>query len=240
MAGVSPYRDPADGGKRMTETIKTDDVYQAHRDKVLNIEDNNPDIINRKYPAGYYIKQIKDYAHTSIPEEDASRVRCMTFSPLINACKFIAANEDIPESKVYPALRHIGYNIRYHNLKCDNPDNLYNLGGMVKKCVLTMEIPLIEFATGNTIFKELSSMQYRMHKDDIAIAMKDAEYCGIKVSELNLYNVLEGINVLILNEPDYILLGRERIFKSVLLYFADIKLMIDYKYGGMEVALSKR
>jgi hypothetical protein len=211
----------------------TESVYDIHKSHVFSSTDKV------KHPQGFYIDQIVDYAHTSIPEDEASSIRCATFKSLNNTCKFIAAKEDIPESKVYPALRMIGYNIRYHNMKCDKSDNLYNLGNMVKQCILTVSPSMIEFATGNTIFKDVSSVQYRMRKDVIAISMKDAEQYGIKVSELNLYNVLEGINTLVSNEPDYILLRDKRLFKSVLEYFGDIKSMIDYKYGGIHAALSK-
>lgn len=222
----------------MTKNNTVDSVYQIHKDKVQSGVSSDA-LTEIQYPQGSYTQQIIDYARTSIPEDEASRVRCATFRSLDNVCKFIAAKEDVPESKVYPALRYIGYNVRYHDMKCGKADNLYNLGDVVKQCVLTMHVPLIEFATDTNIFKDTRSVTYRMQKAVIAITMKDAEQYGIKVSELNLYNVLTGINTLVFNEADYILLRDERIFKMALTYFADVKSIIDYRFGGMKVALSR-
>lgn len=223
----------------MTETQNTtESVYQTHRDKILGSRSAQTDV---HHPQGYYIDQIVDYAHTSIPEDEANRVRCGTFTSLKYICKFIAVKEDIPESKVYPALRYIGWNIRYHNMKCGKPDILTELGKHVKECMNTGHMSLVAFVMNDSnIFSDTSSALYRMRKDTIAITMKDAEYCSLKVSEMNLYNVLEGIDTLILNEPDYILMRDKRIVRAPMDIFHDAKDMLRWKCAGLEGILNDR
>lgn len=144
-----------------------------------------------------------------------------------------------PESKVYPALRLIGYNIRYHNLKCNNPDPLYDIGKLVRECVLTAKVPLIEHATKATdIFVGVNTRKYRISENDISISMMDANYAGIKVSELNMYNVFEGINTLILNEPYYNNVRNDRLVSEPMILFDDIKVKLVIRYNELKATLS--
>ena len=226
-------------GDRTMNTQTTESNWDT--EETSRIIANDEAMYNRAVQLARNAYSIKRLAHLMKQVfEDASRARCGTFKSLNNICKFIAAKEDIPESKVYPALRMIGYNIRYHNMKGGDLDPLHKIGDVVKECILTADTAMIEFATTDSMFDNITSAQYRMRKDVIAIAMKDAEHSGIKVSELNMYNVLEGINTLVLNEPDYILLRDERIFRTPLELFGDIKNKLQWKYDGLKTSLSER
>ena len=191
-----------------------------------------------RHPQGFYIDQMKAYATTKIKEEDAGRVNCASFSSLNNVCKFIAMNDDIPVTKVYPSLRYIGYNNRYHDMMNGAPDMLYEMGDSVKQCVFTLNPYLIDFATEDiNLFGNTTKSVYRIKADAIAVSMKDAERCGIKVSELNMYNVLEGLNVVMSNEPDYMLYLEDRIFKKTLAMFDEVKHNIHSKTEWMKAGI---
>lgn len=194
----------------------------------------------RMHPQGFYIDQIVEYARTSIREDDAGHARCSTFRTLRYLCKFIAANESIPESKVYPALRYIGYNIRYHRMKNGNLDPLHEIGAVARDCVLTRNMALIDLASSQRLFLDTNSTTYRMNKAAIAIAVKDADISGINLSELNLYNVLEGVNTIIENEPDYILLRDDKIVRDPLDVFKETKDLLKFKLVGMKSMLNNR
>lgn len=193
-----------------------------------------------RYPTGHYIDQIVGYAHTSIPEDESGRVRCNTFRMLNHLCKFIAANEDIPESKVYPALRFIGYNVRYHRMKSNDPDPLQEIGKVVKECVLTRDVALMGMLENSRIFQDTISTVYRMPSDAIAVAMKDAEHSSVQLADLNLYNVLEGVSTLLDNEPDYVLLRDDRMFAASMDVLMDAKNMLQHRCVGLKAILGER
>jgi len=90
------------------------------------------------------------------------------------------------------------------------------------------------------MFGDTASAQYRIRKDAIAVAMKDADHCGIKVAELNMFNVLDGLDVLLSKEPEYILLRDKRIFVSPMERYDDIKNKLRFKIGGLTSILQNR
>lgn len=215
--------------------MSDDAVYQAHRAKILGMQTNHT-----KYRQRHFVDQIVEYAHTKISNEDASNVRCGTFESFNIACKYIAAREDVPEFKVYPALRLIGYNIRYHNLKIGTSDVLYCGGSIVRDCKLTGNVSMIKASSMERAFTGISSMVCRMRTDAVAIAMKDAEYCGVKVSEMNLYNALEGLNTISTNESAYIAMRDTRILRDPLDIFSDIKMSLRCRYDGLKPSLAEQ
>ena len=191
-----------------------------------------------RHEQGFYIDQIVAYANLQIKEEDAGRVRCATTKSLDRVFKFIAVKESIPVTKVYPAIRYIGYNSRYHNMKTNLLDPLYSLGDAVSKCINTADVDMIDFATEDSvIFENTVTSLYRMKKDAISITMKDADQYGIKVADVNMYNVLEGLDVLMSNEPDYILLRDKPLFEYPMATFDSIKRLIMFKTIGLNALL---
>lgn len=219
--------------RQTTNSGTTESVYQTHRDRIS---------ADRVYkPNNTLVEQIKTYAGTKIVEDDAGRVNCASFKSLNHVCKFIAANEDVPVTKVYPSLRMIGYNIRYNDMKNNNPDMLYEMGGLVKRCVLTSNPNAIDFATNDdNLFGRTLKSVYRIREDVIAVAMKDAESAGIQVSELNMFNVLEGVDALTSMDADYALMRDNMIFRKTLLAFDEIKQSIRWKIGWMEAGIQVR
>jgi len=182
------------------------------------------------YPQGFYIDKIAEYAKTVIDEADAGRMRCGTTKSLTRMCKFIAVSENVPVTKVYPALRWIGYNSRYHDMKNDEADLLYGLGDRVRRCTLTTRVNVIDVATDNVnLFGNTTLSQYRVQKDVLAIAEKDADHAGIRLRDLNLYNALEGLEVLVSKEPEYILLRDTDLVQLPLKEFLNIKDMVQLK-----------
>jgi len=121
-------------------------------------------------------------------------------------------------------------------MKTDNPDGLDVLAENVKKCMLTIDSNLIDCAA-SYIFQSTSTEVYRVEKKTVAITTKDANRYGIRVSDLNLYNVLEGVNVLLANEPDYIVLRDKQIFESVIGVYGEIQSMIRFKNIGLDAIL---
>lgn len=188
------------------------------------------------YPQGHYLDQIHAYATAQLANEDAGSMRFGTFRKLDHVCKFIAVNEDVQTSKLYPALRWIGYNNRYHDMKNSNPDGLDVLADNVKKCMLTIDSNLIDCAS-SYIFQSTSTEVFRVEKKVVAVTTKDAKRYGIRVSDLNMYNVLEGVNVLLNNEPDYIVLRDKQIFDVVINVYNEMQDMIRYKNIGLEAIL---
>ena len=92
----------------------------------------------------------------------------------------------------------------------------------------------------NIAFDGVKSVNFRIHSDAIAIAAKDAQASGVKVSELNLYNTLEGLKLLVDNEPDYILMRDEPMFTKPLDDFVSMKKSIRYKWLGIKAILLDR
>lgn len=188
------------------------------------------------YPQGHYLDQIHAYTEAKITNEDAGSMRFGTFRKLDHVCKFIAANESIQVSRLYPALRWIGYNNRYHDMKNNNLDGLDVLAENVKKCMLTIDSNLIDCAS-TYIFQSTGTEVFRVEKKTVAITTKDAKRYGIRVSDLNLYNVLEGVDVLLNNEPDYIVLRDKHIFEAIVGVYNEMQTAIRFKNIGLDAIL---
>jgi len=188
---------------------------------------------------GDLINEIKAYSNNKVLEDDAGRVRFATFRSLDKVCAFISMNEDIPKSQIYPALRLIGYNDRYRNYKAGNPDLLVQMGKLVRLCILTANHHVMNrVIDDNDIFETDKTIVFRVAKPSIAVAAKNADKYGIRVSELNLFNVLRGFELLMSNEPNYILLADSKIFRRTHELFFDLKESIAWKSSMMEAMLS--
>ena len=186
-------------------------------------------------PQGYYIEQIKEYAHTPISADDSSIVSFATFDEFEYVCNVIAAREKIVRrARIAPALRVIGYNNRYHNMKTGNPDALYEMGDLVQECLSMGDGGVIPIASNsNGLFNGVHAHEYRINKNAIAIAQNDAHHAGVKVSELNLYNALEGLEVLVSNESMYMDAKNELYFDETLTKFSFIKRHLQARQSAL-------
>lgn len=213
----------------MTEEISsTDAVYLKHRENIVgrcnNQQPIEPHIDQIRYGQGHYVESMKEYARTSVSEEDAGRMRCSTFEEFEYVCHTISTRMEIKYTKIYPALRMLGYNWRYHDMKSGNPDVLYELGAIVKKCKMENRPGILPFVTtSDGLFPAGKSIMYRLAKTSIEQASDLAEECGVKLSELNLFDALQGLEVLVTNEPDYILMKDDLYFDEVTTRFAFTK-----------------
>ena len=189
------------------------------------------DYVPNNVPQGYYIEHIKEYAHTPIPVEESGTTNFATFKEFDYVCKVIASREKIMGyTKIAPALRVIGYNNRYHNMKTGNPDALYEMGDLVQECTATGDGGIVPYATSNVgLFNGIHSVKRRINTNAISIAQKDAYRAGIEVSELNLYNALEGLEVLVSNESMYMIARKEMYFNAAISKFESIKQYLQAK-----------
>lgn len=155
-------------------------------------------------PDGTVLDDIIWYARNELPVEDSMIARCATFDSLDYICSIIAAREKIKRTKVYPALRMVGYNWRYHDMTNDNPDALYGMCERVQTCLISGDpgiVPIVTQSKG--LFTSTRTVQYRVSREAMGIAGKDADDAGISLSELNLFNVLEGLTRLCENTSTY-------------------------------------
>lgn len=194
-----------------------------------------------RYPQNHYIGQIIEYAKTKIPAEESSIVGIKTFKSLNQVVKYIATKEGIRETKVYPALRMLGYNKRYSDMKRGNPDGIYAMSDLVNIAVMSLNPSLMDEAMNyRTLFDDMRTKNFRIHKSAIEVASKDADESGIEINSLNLYNVLTGLELLVNEEPDYIRVRDERIFAAPMVIFGDAKDTIRHKQIGLEAILANR
>lgn len=177
----------------MTETKPT------HREAY----DHQPD---RKTP-DFCVEQLKTYANTPRTREDSRKVNCATFGAMDQACRIITQVSKIPATKVYPGLREIGYTVRYADMKAHNPDALWELAEITDKCMDMLDPGLMPYlASSNGLFEETHTVAYRINESSIEVAKKDALSAGVKISELNLFNALSGLELLTQTDPNYALL----------------------------------
>ena len=158
-------------------------------------------------PPDYCINLMKAYASTKRTRDDSSVVRCATFEEFDGACELIEIVSTIPFTKVYPALREVGYNMRYTDMKNSNPDALWDLGDVVYRCKLLRDDglkPFLKMSRG--LFTNTVDASYRMSTPTIGETGTWARKAGIKISELNLYNALSGLELLTQTDPDYYML----------------------------------
>jgi len=224
-------------------SVTDDSVYRAHRDKILSEDRNNNPVTHTdsynyhpdKESDGTVLEQIIEYAHLEIPAEDSAPTRCATFDALDYICGIIAAKERIKRTRIYPALRMIGYNWRYHDMKNGNPDALYGMGERVQTCMISADPGLVSYVSHSKgLFTGTRSVQYRMIRESMGIAMDDADDAGVTLSELNLFNALEGLTRLVENSTTYRDLRDNLFFDETLTMFSFIKRRLIAKRDTIE------
>jgi len=187
----------------------SDQVYEQHKAKINGDRQDSP-----RHEQGHYIEAIKAYARCQIEEKDATRARCMTLKSAERVCHYIGIQEgELLPTKVYGGLRVIGYGKRYHDMKTGNPDELHGMVGCISDCFDTCDIDLIDKIDDGALFRDTISKTFRVDSKSAGEAAKEAQECGIHQSELTLYNVLTGIEILLSEEPHYIDRIDERLFR---------------------------
>lgn len=215
----------------MSEANNTDSVYNAHKARIESARVYGPGII----------EQMKDYALTKMSRDDSSTMNCGTSKHIEILCRHISACEGIKYTRVYPALRLMGYNHRYHKLKDGHSDILYDISNAVHKCYVLDNPFIIDYVSNDTIvFGGMRSVKYRIEDRDIGIATTDAYNCGINVSELNMYNVLTGINILVSTEPYYIGINNTAIIRPIIKTIENIDDMLQDRLDAINTVLPKQ
>lgn len=177
----------------------------------------------RKQP-DFCIARMKEYANEPRTRDDSGSTKCATFEAFDYACAMVETISGIPHTKIYPGLRDVGYTIRYSDMKSDNPDALWDLGEVTTKCMATLDpgvMPFIRNSEG--LFTDMKSVSYRINDSVIAVTAKEAVRAGVKVSELNLFNALAGLELLTVTDPDYFLLRDHLYVDESLTKFESIK-----------------
>lgn len=173
---------------------------------------------------GTALEKLREYATTSLSREDSGMMRCATFDAFEYICGIISSIEKIPVTRVYPGLRMIGYDHRYTNMKNNNPDALWDIGDVANRCMVCGDPGVIPFVSSSTgLFSDVRSSSYRVNEQVISIAGKDAQRAGIKLSELNLFNALEGLNILVNDDQKYFVYRENVYIEESLAKFSFIK-----------------
>jgi hypothetical protein len=195
----------------------TESVYQAHKKRVLDEVAYRPSD-NLMHPQGHYIEQMKEYAETKIPREDAATMRCSSFKEFDFICKYIMRSIGIKKHRVYPALRYIGYNTCYHQMKLNGGDVFIDIANLVKTETLTLNYDVMmrtdiqrRFINANVYNKV-----YKVTEQIKTIALDQADECEIRTSDLNLYHAMHGFKVLVDNEPEFFMIAENEIVDDVL------------------------
>lgn len=213
-----------------TEFSETESVYQTHK---ARIEAARNDV-----PVSGIVDQIKTYTNTKISNDDVGYVKCSTIDDLDIICGFISANENVIQSRVYPALRLIGYNDRYHQFKLDKHILFEDRAVLIKRCKLALNRNIVEMMSTTTdVFKGTRKKTYRIDKMAVAVTVKDAERYNIKTSDLNLYYALHGLRILVANEPDYMLLKDHEYFVGALTTLSHAEDSVKWNIQTMETML---
>jgi hypothetical protein len=146
------------------------------------------------------------------------------------ACHIIAQVSKISATKIYPGLREIGYTMRYADMKAHNPDALWELAEITDQCMETLDPGLIPYLiSSNGLFEGTHTVAYRINESSIEVAKKNAVLAGVKVSELNLFNALSGLELLIQTDPNYALLADHLYISECMSKFEFIRRRLEAK-----------
>jgi|LGOV01.1.fsa_nt_gb hypothetical protein len=188
---------------------------------------------------GSLIEEIKAIARHPISDEETRTTRCMTLKSVDRVCYKIAMNEDkLSQTKVYIALMTIGYKARYHNKMQDNPDALHVMEPVMMDCAATCDLDVIDMVMGYTLFKGAQSRAYRLDKAKMGEAEKESMGCGVDRSELNLFNVLAGMERVLTEEPYYIERQDERLFRAPMDEFLSAKRKLEFRLVSLRGILA--
>ena len=186
----------------------------------------------------YCIGEMKEHARLVRTRDESGMMRCATFDEFDEACETIGRLSKISRTKVYPALRHIGYRVRYTEMKQGSPDALYELGDLIQlgwdsgKRGLR---PFLRMSTG--LFTNVRVVSYRAMLTTIGETETTAELAGVKLSELNLFNALSGLELLTQTDPDYYMLIDELEIKESIQKIESIRTRLIEKTDVLKVQL---
>ena len=157
---------------------------------------------DRKSPT-FCVDALKAYANTERKRDESGTVNCATFRMFNRACGVIATESKIRKTLVYPGLRELGRRQRYADMKAGNPDVLWQLHELVEPSM--QAFPAIrEYAeNGGSLFPERRTVTYRINLNAIEEAKKTSEGMGVEMSELNLFDALSGLELLVQTDPLY-------------------------------------
>lgn len=185
--------------------------------------------------------QIKKYAETKIEEKDAERMKCSMIREVDSLCRVISNREcDISQSKIYAAMVVSGMNIRYHDMKNDNQDVLYELGDDVSRCVDTYDRELMEFTEHNdTLFSGANSKTMRFESTIVGRTKKSAK-CGVRLADINLYNALAGVERFDEENPMYLPKAGRWVMDDCLTVFRGAKRKLGFRDMGLKCILNHK
>jgi len=188
---------------------------------------------------GGLIEEIKGIARTPINEDQTRTTRCMTLKSVDRVCYKIAMNEDkLSQTKVFIALMTIGYNTRYHNSLNGNPDALHLMPPVIEDCVATNDLDILDMLREYSLFDGARSRSFRLDKSKMGEAEKLSMKCGIDRSELNLFNVLAGVERVLSEESYYIDIRDERLFRIPMDEFLSAKRKLEFRLVSLRGILA--
>jgi len=155
---------------------------------------------------GTALDKIKAYGKMVIPEDEAKRMNCATFTDLELLFPDLKEETGIRIDRVYPALRKIGYDARWNNKCKEHGDIFTDLDELVKRCETSRDRDLkLMVKRRAPLFVDVRSIKVRVPSQIEGVAVDDADNAGLSMSHLNLYLVLLGVKTLVDNEPTWIL-----------------------------------
>lgn len=186
----------------------SDDVYQAHRAKVLG---------DVTYPDGHHIAEMKKYVTTSVKESDRKSLRGSSFEGLQFACNHIHAHNSIQKSKVYQGLRHLGTGWCYHVSTRDGGDVFSDIEGMINTGAMCKDQDVQRLVDQDfTLFSGLKSRVYRVDSKSHGWVSRTAEESGLTDGDMCLYHALTGLKLLTEYDSYYILMRDDPTFSKPL------------------------
>ena len=154
---------------------------------------------------GATLDKIKAYGKMVIPEDEAKRMNCATFTDLELLFPDIKEETNIRVDRVYPALRKVGYDTRWNDKCKEHGDIFTDLNELVKRCETSKDRDLkLMVKRRAPLFVDVRSIKVRVPSQIEGIAVDDADNAGLSMSHLNLYLVLRGVKTLVENEPTWI------------------------------------
>lgn len=188
--------------------LMTDDVYQAHRAKVLG---------DVEYPDGHHIAEMKKYVTTSVKESDRKSLRGSSFEGLRFACNHIHAHNSIQKSKVYQGLRHLGTSWCYHELQRDDGDVFSDIKWLLATGALSKDTDVQRMADqGFNLFTDMKSKVYRVDSKSHGWVSRTAEESGLTDGDMSLYHALTGLKLICKYDSYYILMRDDPTFSKPL------------------------
>ena len=198
----------------------SDAVYEQHKANVAGkVRYEKP-----REEDGAILDELIKYSYATLTAEESDPAWCATFEAFDYVCKIISARSGVKITRVYPGLRAIGYNWRYHDMKTGNPDALCGMGERVKTCMMGGDPGIMPFVSNSKgLFTGTHNVQFRVSRKAMGIADDDASDAGVSRAELNLYNALEGLTRLCENSTIYRNMLENLYFDETLTVFSFIK-----------------